>query len=122
MILGLWRCTYCNTLFAYPPQTIKILERLWVCEVCKTADGVIQPIVQVALSSGEVQTNTAGDIPHDLPAPTREMIYTPEFEAVWQCIKGWVIKESSAGMSCGAMGSHVRAILDALAKVPRGWK
>jgi len=50
------------------------------------------------------------------PDPTPEMLETPEFEAVWQCIKRWDINvpDVYAGY-CGATGNHVRAILDALA-------
>jgi hypothetical protein len=50
------------------------------------------------------------------PDPTPEMLGSPEFEAVWQCVKSWGINvpEVYAGY-CGATGNHVRAILDALA-------
>jgi hypothetical protein len=43
------------------------------------------------------------------------MLQTPEFEAIWQCIKTWDIHVPGAyfGYS-GATGNHVRAILDAL--------
>jgi hypothetical protein len=52
------------------------------------------------------------------PEPTPEMLETPEFEAVWQCIKRWDINvpDRYSGY-CGATGNHVRAILDALAMV-----
>ena len=52
--------------------------------------------------------------------PTPEMLETPEFEAIWQCIKRWDINvpQAYAGY-CGANGNHVRAILDALRTVPR---
>lgn len=54
------------------------------------------------------------------PDPTPEMLKTLEFEAVWQCIKRWDINvpDQYSGY-CGATGNHVRAILDALAAVPR---
>lgn len=50
------------------------------------------------------------------PDPTPEMLATPEFEKIWQCIKRWDINvpDAYAGY-CGATGNHVRAILDALA-------
>jgi len=52
------------------------------------------------------------------PDPTPEMLATPEFEAVWQCIKRWDINVPDVyGGYCGATGNHVRAILDALASV-----
>lgn len=51
------------------------------------------------------------------PGPTPGMIVTPEFEAVWQCIKGWDINVPDVYVGyMGANGNHVRAILDALAK------
>lgn len=49
------------------------------------------------------------------PDPTPEMLNTPEFDAVWSCIKDWDIAVPAAyGGYCGANGNHVRAILDAL--------
>lgn len=49
------------------------------------------------------------------PDPTPEMLATPEFESVWQCIKRWDINVPDAYVGyCGATGNHVRAILDAL--------
>jgi hypothetical protein len=43
------------------------------------------------------------------------MLATPEFEAVWQCIKTWDINVPEVYHGyCGANGNHVRAILDAL--------
>jgi len=54
------------------------------------------------------------------PDPTEEMVSTPEFEAVWQCIKSWdiAVPEVYYGYCCGATGNHVRAILDALGAQP----
>ena len=52
------------------------------------------------------------------PDPTPEMLASPEFEAVWQCIKEWDIAAPSAyGGYCRATGNHVRAILDALKRL-----
>jgi hypothetical protein len=49
------------------------------------------------------------------PDPTPEMLETPEFNAVWNCIKSWAINVPEAYRGyCGATGNHVRAILDAL--------
>ncbi len=49
------------------------------------------------------------------PDPTPEMLASPEFNAVWECIKSWDINVPAAyGGYCGATGNHVRAILDAL--------
>lgn len=53
----------------------------------------------------------------DWPDPTPEMLKTPEFQAVWQQIKGWDIERKPGDGYCGATGNHVRAILDALAAV-----
>jgi hypothetical protein len=41
------------------------------------------------------------------------MLASPEFEAVWQVIKGWDV-DHGGGMRSGATGNDVRAILDAL--------
>lgn len=47
--------------------------------------------------------------------PTPEMLASPQFEAVWQCIKSWDINVPAAYSGyMGATGNHVRAILDAL--------
>jgi len=55
---------------------------------------------------------------HKWPDPTTEMLQTPEFEAVWQCIKSWDINVPGAYVGyCGATGIHVRAISDALASL-----
>jgi hypothetical protein len=55
------------------------------------------------------------------PEPTPEMLASPEFEAVWQCIKAWDISthlpSDSHRLYSGATGNHVRAILDALAAI-----
>lgn len=49
------------------------------------------------------------------PDPTPEMLETPAFEAIWDCIKTWDISVPGAydGYTT-AEGNHVRAILDAL--------
>lgn len=53
-----------------------------------------------------------------LPDPTPEMLERPDFNAVWNTIKTWDISVPSAYVGyCGATGSHVRAILDALAGI-----
>lgn len=53
--------------------------------------------------------------------PTPEMLITKEFNAVWNCIKGWdiAVLESvdGSGLYSGATGNHVRAILDALGSI-----
>jgi hypothetical protein len=51
-----------------------------------------------------------------LPEPSAGMRTSAAFEVVWSCIKSWDIHvpESYAGY-CGATGSHVAAILQALA-------
>lgn len=54
----------------------------------------------------------------DWPDPTPEMLASPEFEAIWQCIERWDINvpEAYAGYT-GATGNHVRAILDAVSRL-----
>lgn len=53
------------------------------------------------------------------PIPSKEMRETPEFSAVWACIKKWDINvpDVYTGYSA-ATNQHVRAILDALAALP----
>ena len=53
------------------------------------------------------------------PDPTPEMLTTPEFEAIWQCIKNWDIEVVPGDGYSGATGNHVRAILDALSQVKK---
>ena len=49
------------------------------------------------------------------PAPTPEMLETPEFKVIWSCIKAWDINVPDAYRGqCRATGNHVRAILDAI--------
>jgi hypothetical protein len=57
----------------------------------------------------------------DMPSPTEEQRESPEFEAVWQAIKTWDVNvpESYEGY-CGANGSHVALILNALADAGSG--
>lgn len=53
-----------------------------------------------------------------LPTPSEEDLKTPEFNAVWDCIKTWdiAVPEAYDGYM-GAIGNHAQAILDALSKV-----
>jgi hypothetical protein len=52
-----------------------------------------------------------------MPNPTPEQLGSPEFEAIWQTIKSWDVNvpEFYDGY-CGANGSHVALILNALGK------
>ncbi len=51
-----------------------------------------------------------------MPNPTPDDLKTPEFEAIWQVIKTWDVNVPSHYEGyCGANGSHVKMILDALA-------
>ncbi len=57
------------------------------------------------------------DVEIEWPDPTPEMLASPEFEAVWRCIKSWDINVPGVYRGyCRATGSHVRAILDALTR------
>lgn len=49
--------------------------------------------------------------------PTEDQLRSAEFKALWGCIKGWDINapEFYEGY-CGANGSHVALLLDALAR------
>lgn len=51
----------------------------------------------------------------DMPNPTEADLNDPEFEAIWQTIKRWDVNvpDCYAGY-CGANGSHVMLILNAL--------
>lgn len=55
--------------------------------------------------------------------PTEEDIYTPEFDAIWQAIKGWDIsrapEEDGHRLYAGATGTDVMTILNALKSVPK---
>ena len=59
--------------------------------------------------------------PAPWPDPTPEMLETPEFNAVWGCIKSWDISVPAVygDLYCGATGNHVRAILDSLGSIQR---
>ena len=49
--------------------------------------------------------------------PSKEMMESPEFNAVWNLIKYWDINVpeiDGEGVYKGATGNHVRAILDAI--------
>ena len=48
-----------------------------------------------------------------LPSPSPEMLRSKEFNAIWDCIKGWDIALPGEGYST-ATGSHVKLILDAV--------
>ncbi len=51
----------------------------------------------------------------DWPDPSPEMVESSEFNAIWEVIKKWdiAVPEAYDGY-CGAMGNHVRAILDGM--------
>jgi hypothetical protein len=69
------------------------------------------PIVGDRRDVAEVTTPGA-----EMPNPDQAMLDSPEFEAIWQAIKRWDINapEYYRGY-CGANGSHVAVILNALA-------
>ena len=46
--------------------------------------------------------------------PRPEELELPEFEKVWQAIKGWDIEDTPGDGYHGATGTNVIAILDAL--------
>jgi len=52
------------------------------------------------------------------PDPYPAQLESPEFNAIWECIKNWDINVPDVYHGhCDATGNHVRAILDALANV-----
>lgn len=51
----------------------------------------------------------------DMPSPTDEERGSPEFNAIWEAIKSWDVNVPDYYEGyCGATGSHVKLILDAL--------
>lgn len=48
------------------------------------------------------------------PDPTESDLASPEFNAVWEAIKGWDIARHGDGMRAGATGNDVMHILLAL--------
>jgi hypothetical protein len=54
----------------------------------------------------------------DMPSPTSEDLESPVFNAIWDVVKGWDVNvpEFYDGY-CGANGSHVKLILNALERV-----
>jgi len=48
------------------------------------------------------------------PDPTEDDIYSPEFDAIWQVIKGWDIQREEGAGYAGANGTDVMTILHAL--------
>lgn len=81
-------------------------------DLLKDGDGLLSP---------RLMQDGAPLNPIKWPGPTPEMLASPEFEAVWQCIKKWDINVPDAycGYS-GATGNHVRAILDAICAASDG--
>ncbi len=88
-------CTRCGQ---HPNVTVR---NVIVRTVCENESWTVYPI----------------PTPTDWPDPTPDTLKTPEFEAVWRCIKKWDIERKPGDGYCGATGNHVRAILDALKKV-----
>lgn len=60
-------------------------------------------------------TRTTASPLGEMPNPTPEQMESPEFNAIWQTIKSWDVNvpEFYNGY-CGANGSHVVLILNAL--------
>lgn len=87
------------------------------CLDCGTANAYDGPRQSVSFTS-VTNHSDKGVEERPMPNPTQEQIDSPEFEAVWQAIKTWDINvpESYNGY-CGATGSHVAPILNALATV-----
>lgn len=51
----------------------------------------------------------------DMPNPTTAQLASPEFEAIWSVIKDWDVNVPGYYEGyCGANGSHVVLILEAL--------
>lgn len=51
----------------------------------------------------------------EMPNPTEAQLASPEFDAIWQCIKSWDVNVPEFyDLYCDANGSHVVLILQAL--------
>lgn len=62
-------------------------------------------------------------IKKDMPNPTDIDLSSDEFNAIWEVIKDWDISAPKYYNGyCGANGSHVKLILDALKPVMRNRK
>jgi hypothetical protein len=95
-------------------ETKKMIKRPTIDELEAILNAESGPLVSINPDG----TVTVGEPKIPWLSPTEEMLKTPEFEAIWQCIKSWDVNvpEAYSGY-CGANGNHVRAILDALAKI-----
>ena len=85
-----------------------------VCRVCAAED--VKRMEKGPLGKLFID-NKAPKNPAPWPDPTPEMLKSPQFEAIWNCIMSWDINipgVDGEGMYSGANGNHVRAILDAL--------
>lgn len=63
---------------------------------------------------------TIPESPPDWHDPTPKMLEAPEFNALWELMKGWDINVPAVdgeSLYTGTTGNHIRAILDALSKV-----
>lgn len=71
----------------------------------------------MSMTSSWLVTEKEGEMREDkeMPSPTPEQIVDPVFQAIWQAIKTWDVNvpEYYDGY-CGANGSHVMLIVDAL--------
>lgn len=55
----------------------------------------------------------------EMPSPTEAELASPQFGAIWELIKSWDVNVPSHYEGyCGANGSHVKMILDALRAAP----
>lgn len=94
------------------------------CPTCNDQGAVgniltAQPCPDCAAPASPVSTVEQGETPQQMPDPTQADLGDPVFEAIWQIIKAWDVNAPAyyAGY-CGANGSHVKLILDAIRAVP----
>lgn len=52
----------------------------------------------------------------EYPNPTDDDLADPEFEAIWQAIKGWDMRRTPNDLYSGPTGNDVMHILNALRK------
>ena len=96
-----------------------------VCRVCAAEDIKRMERGPLGKLIGNTERDPLGKLiidrapknPAPWPDPTPEMLKSPQFEAIWNCIMSWDINVPGVdgeGMYLAANGNHVRAILDAL--------
>lgn len=108
------RCAYCGVTISQCRCPGPKREERGVCVECYNRQAKGKKLMPIALPVDPASMWADNEV---WPDPTPEMLASPEFERVWQCIKSWDINVPEVHKGyCGATGNHVRAILDALGR------